>query len=137
MKIQLGLRAAWLVLGLTILTSFAKAQSQTAMNMEAGDGYAKADRELNVVYQKILKSYAAQPIFIKKFKTAQRLWVQLRDAELEARYPDTGDGRGSAEPMCKSIYLEKLTKERTSFLNIWLTGIPEGDVCTGSVKMSR
>ncbi|QJD98439.1 DUF1311 domain-containing protein [Mucilaginibacter robiniae] len=119
------------------MTSWAYAQSQGTMNMEAGNGFVKADRELNIVYQKILKSYATQPLFIKKFKAAQRLWIQLRDAELEARYPDTGINNGSAEPMCKSIYLEKLTRERIKFLRVWLTGIPEGDVCTGSVKMTR
>lgn len=102
--------------------------------MEAGDSYAKADKELNQVYQKILKEYAAQPKFIQKFKAAQRLWVQLRDAELAARYPDPGC-YGSSEHQCESIYLESLTKERTKFMRVWLTGISEGDVCNGSVKI--
>lgn len=101
--------------------------------MAAGDSYAKADRELNLVYQKILKEYAAQPKFIQKLKTAQRLWVQLRDAELAARYPDSGS-YGSSEHQCESLYLENLTKERTKFLRVWLTGIPEGNICSGSVK---
>lgn len=109
------------------------AQSQTAMNMKAGSGYEKADKELNLVYKKILKEYAAQPLFIKKLKVAQRLWVQLRNAELAAKYPESGS-YGSVEPMCESIYLETLTRERIKFLKIWLTGIPEGDVCSGSVK---
>ncbi|MFD1258354.1 lysozyme inhibitor LprI family protein [Mucilaginibacter terrae] len=109
------------------------AQSQTAMNMEAGSSYQKADKELNIVYQKILKEYAAQPLFIKKLKVAQRLWIQLRDAELAAKYPSNGS-YGSVEPMCESLYLETLTRERIKFLRVWLTGIPEGDVCSGSVK---
>jgi uncharacterized protein YecT (DUF1311 family) len=109
------------------------AQSQTAMKVKAGSGFQKADQELNKVYQKIIKEYAAQPQFIKKLKVAQRLWVQLRDAELAAKYPETGT-YGSVAPMCESVYLESLTRERIKFLQVWLNGIPEGDVCSGSVK---
>jgi len=111
-------------------------QSQTAMNRQAGNQYQKADKELNTVYQKILKEYAKQPVFIAKLKTAQRLWVQSRNAELEARFPEP-DQYGSALPSCRAIYLEDLTRTRIKFLRTWLNGIPEGDVCNGSVKMKR
>lgn len=109
------------------------AQSQTAMNMKAYNDYQKTDKALNALYQKILKAYADQPGFIKKFKNAQRLWIQLRDAELAAKYPLAGS-YGSAAPMCESIYLESLTKARITFLNVWITGIQEGDICAGSVR---
>lgn len=36
--------------------------------------------------------------------------------------------------MCRVSYLLELTEERTKKLKIWLTGIPEGDICSGSVK---
>ncbi|WP_316755532.1 lysozyme inhibitor LprI family protein [Pedobacter aquatilis] len=110
------------------------AQSQTAMNIKAYSDFKKADTELNVVYQKILKSYSRETTFIKKFRNAQRLWIQLRDAELAAKYPNRGT-YGSVAPMCESIYLETLTKDRIKFLNIWVTGIQEGEVCLGSVRM--
>ncbi len=104
------------------------------MNIQAGVEYQKVDKELNTVYQKILKEYATQPAFIKNFKSAQRIWVQLRDAELAAKYPESGT-YGSVEPMCKARYLTALTKDRIKSLRPWLDGIEEGDVCTGSVKM--
>jgi len=110
------------------------AQSQTAMNMKAYSDYKKADEELNGVYQKILKSYSRETTFIKKFRNAQRLWIQLRDAELAAKYPDSGT-YGSVAPMCESIYLETLTRDRIKFLSVWVTGIEEGEVCLGSVRM--
>ncbi|QNN44975.1 DUF1311 domain-containing protein [Pedobacter roseus] len=110
------------------------AQSQTAMNIKAYSDFKKADMELNAVYQKILKSYSRETTFIKKFRNAQRLWIQLRDAELAAKYPNSGT-YGSVAPMCESIYLETLTKDRIEFLNIWVTGIEEGEVCLGSVRM--
>ena len=110
------------------------AQSQTAMNMKAYSDYKKADAELNGVYQKILKSYVRETSFIKKFRTAQRLWIQLRDAELAAKYPNIGS-YGSVAPMCESIYLETLTRDRIKFLQVWVTGIEEGEVCLGSVRI--
>ncbi len=111
-------------------------QTQTDMNQQAGNQYQRADKELNIVYQKILKEYAKQRVFIAKLKTAQRLWVQLRDAELEARYPEPNQ-YGSALPTCRALYLKEMTQQRTKFLRTWLTGIPEGDVCNGSVKIKR
>ena len=110
------------------------AQSQTAMNMKAYSDYKKADADLNGVYQKILKSYTRETTFIKKFRNAQRLWIQLRDAELAAKYPNSGT-YGSVAPMCESIYLETLTRDRIKFLYVWVTGIEEGEVCLGSVRM--
>ena len=110
------------------------AQAQTTMNMKAYSDYKKADEELNGVYQKILKSYSRETTFIKKFRNAQRLWIQLRDAELAAKYPNGGT-YGSVAPMCESIYLETLTRDRIKFLSVWVTGIEEGEVCLGSVRM--
>lgn len=89
-----------------------------------------------MVYQRILKEYSSQATFIKNFKTAQRLWVQLRDAELAARFPESGS-YGTVEPMCRAGYLENLTRERIKFLKVWLDGIPEGDACNGSVKFKQ
>ncbi len=134
MKITRNLSAAF-ILFISIQLG-AHSQSQTAMNKQAGNQYQKADKELNAVYQKILKEYAKQTVFIAKLKTAQRLWVQLRDAELEAKFPEPNQ-YGSALPSCRAIYLEDLTRQRTKFLRTWLNGIPEGDVCNGSVKMKR
>jgi uncharacterized protein YecT (DUF1311 family) len=134
MKFNKNTFAGILTIMMVVFASYGTmAQSQTAMNVNAGRNYDKADKELNAVYRKKLKEYTAQPLFIKKLKVAQRLWVQLRDAELAAKYPESGS-YGSAAPMCESIYLETLTRERTKFLRLWLTGIPEGDVCAGSVK---
>jgi uncharacterized protein YecT (DUF1311 family) len=106
------------------------------MNMEAFNNYKKSDKELNSVYQKILKEYASDTLFIKNFKKAQRIWIQYRDAEMEAKYPHP-DEYGSVFPMCYSIVLKNLTEERTKKIKIWLIGIEEGDVCTGSVKIKN
>ena len=107
------------------------------MNQKAHKDFQKADKELNTVYQKILQEYKSDTAFIKNFKKAQKIWVQLRDAEMNAKYPTRKEGYGSVEPMCWSMYLEELTVERTKDLKIWLDGIEEGDVCSGSVKIKN
>jgi len=110
-------------------------QTQFQMNQDAHNGYLKADKELNVVYSKILNEYKADTAFIKNFKASQRIWIQFRDAEMKAKYPDRESGYyGSIQPTCWSSYLTELTKERIKKITIWLVGIEEGDACSGSVK---
>ncbi|AXY78799.1 DUF1311 domain-containing protein [Paraflavitalea soli] len=114
------------------------AQSQVDMNLDAKKKFQAADKELNATYQQILKDYSKDPVFIANFKKAQKLWVQFRDAEMKAKYPDREPGYyGSVQPMCWSMYLTELTIERTTKLKVWTTGIEEGDVCAGTVKTKK
>lgn len=48
-------------------------QTQLEMNQEEQSKYLKADKELNLVYNKILKDYKSDTEFIKNFKNAQRI----------------------------------------------------------------
>ncbi len=112
-------------------------QSQSEMNINANTEYKKSDIELNKVYQKILTEYKSDSIFIDRLKKTQRIWISYRDAELEMKFP--ADNKqleyGSVYPMCVSYFLKEMTEERTEKLKVWLIGIEEGDVCSGSVKM--
>lgn len=113
-------------------------QSQTQLNVQADAAYQKADQVLNRTYQQILKEYRTQTVFLQSLKTAQQRWLQFRDAEMKARYPAVNSQLeyGSFFPVCYSNGLEELTKARTKQLRLWLTGLPEGDMCNGSVKMA-
>jgi uncharacterized protein YecT (DUF1311 family) len=123
-----------ILFGLIYSTGFA--QTQLEMNKEENDSYKKADKELNEVYQKILSEYKSDTIFVKNLKVSQRIWVTFRDAELKMKYPDREPGYyGSVHPMCISVYLEYLTRERIKTLKVWLEGIEEGDACIGSIKI--
>jgi uncharacterized protein YecT (DUF1311 family) len=115
--------------------------SQRELNACAGDDFAKADAELNRVWKAIQTRYKDQPVFLEKLKASQKLWVQFRDAELEATYPvskndDPRAQYGSAYPMCVGEAKATLTRQRTEQLKAWLDGSDEGDVCAGSVKNS-
>src|SRR5438105_1976008 len=109
------------------------AQTQREMNENSCDSYHKTDKKLNEVYKRVLKENAEDTLFIKKFKAAQRLWVQLRDADLEARFLP-GGFYGSVEPMCHCAILDDMTKQRIKYLRLWIDGIDHQEACKGTVK---
>jgi uncharacterized protein YecT (DUF1311 family) len=115
-----------------------KARTQFDMNQCAGSEFEKADKELNRLYQSILTEYADNKLFIEKLKAAQLAWIKFRDAEMEALFPIKHKDEiyiyGSAYPMCYSIWMKKITEERTAQLKKWSDKIQEGDVCAGSIK---
>ena len=113
-------------------------QTQSEMNKNASNKYKDADIELNKVYQEILTEYNSDSIFIDRLKKTQRIWVSYRDAELEMKFPlkKKPFEYGSIYPMCVSLFLKELTEERTKKLKVWINGVEEGDVCSGSVKIN-
>ena len=127
-----------LLLGCCLVSVSSFGQSQTQLNVQADAAYHKADQELNRTYQQILKEYRTQTVFLQSLKAAQQRWIQFRDAEMKARYPAANSQLeyGSFFPVCYSNGMEELTKARTKQLRLWLTGIPEGDMCNGSVKVA-
>lgn len=110
-------------------------QTQYEMNANAHKKYQSVDAKLNQVYSDILAEYKTDSVFINNIKKSQKLWVQWRDAELLAKYPnkDTNEA-GSVNPMCVDIFFTELTQARIKQLLVWIDGIEEGDVCGGSVK---
>lgn len=107
----------------------------TAFGQYDDKSYSKADLEINSVYKKILQEYSSDKEFIKNFKASQRLWIQFRDAEVKAKYPNRTPGYyGSVHSLCISNLMTQLTNERIKTLKVWLVGTKEGDVCAGSVK---
>ena len=122
-----------LILVVSVQCSFGQTQSE--MNSEAEAEYAKAQTEMNRVYQQILKDYGDDDVFISKLKTSQNLWVQFRDAEFNMKFPveDTYEYYGSMYPMCSAYYLTSLTNERTKKLREWIENPKSDDGCSGSV----
>lgn len=123
----------YFVFSMSLISAYG--QTQLEMNEQAAKDFKKADKELNAVFQQIIKANRSDTVFIKNLKKAQNLWIQLRDAELDAKFPEEpGKFYGTVAPMCWSMYKTDLTKERIKKLRVWLTGVKEGDVCAGSVK---
>lgn len=125
-----------ILISIICLTGFS--QTQAEMNRKAKESYTKADEELNEIYKTILSEYKSDTVFINNLKTAQRIWITFRDAEVKVKYPEREPGYyGSVYPACVSIYLEKLTRARISTLKAWTEGVEEGDTCNGSLKFKE
>ena len=116
-------------------TMAVRPQTQPELNAEACREFRIADDELNKTYNQILRIYKDNAEFIEKLKTAQRAWLVFRDAHLASIYPKAKPVEyGSIKPVCRCDILSKLTNERTKALNVWLTGVDEGETCAGSIK---
>lgn len=72
-----------------IQACYDKARTQPELTHCSGLASQQADKELNAVYQAVLKRHNADRVFSEKFKAAQRAWLKWRDAEMEAIYPDS------------------------------------------------
>jgi uncharacterized protein YecT (DUF1311 family) len=129
------MRGFFIVFSIFWIAANSFGQTQHELNEAQYKLYETADKELNAAYQKILKEYKEDTVFIMNLKKAQKLWIQFRDAEMKMKYPDREPGYyGSIQPLCWSIYLTELTKSRTQTLKIWIDGVEEGDACCGSVR---
>lgn len=126
----------YLLLTITTLIGsvMAQAQTQAEMNKLAADGYKKATRELDSVYQRIFEKYSGDETFLKALKESQANWLVFRASELKMKYPPREPGYyGSIHSMCVSLYMEELTRIRTKSLKLWLAGTDEGDACAGTI----
>jgi len=117
---------------------FAVGLSSAGVSADTEPSCVKADAELNRVYKKILKTYKDDPLFLKKLKVAQRAWIKFRDGHMDSVYPaDDKREYGSIYGECSCNDEAQVTQARVKQLKVWLKGIPEGDGCSGSVKMTH
>ena len=122
------------ILFLVVVSCSAFSQSQFEMNQTEFSKFKKADSTLQAVYSEILREYKTDTLFLAKLEIAQSKWIQLREADLAALYPDTTSGAyGSVNPMCQAIFLTDRTQERTEYLKQWVSKTEEGDVCAGTI----
>jgi uncharacterized protein YecT (DUF1311 family) len=101
------------------------AGTQAEMNACAAENAEAADDELNAAYRAVIACGKNDPTFIGNLKAAQRLWIQFRDAELQARFPvPEGENErvlyGSMYPMELLGEKEKLARERTRQLHAFI-----------------
>ncbi|WP_313642421.1 lysozyme inhibitor LprI family protein [Stenotrophomonas sp.] len=109
------------------------ARTQLDINQCAAQDAEAADAELNAVYRQVLQKLQGQPVAIDKLRAAQRLWIPLRDADIEARYPVGKDENprvlyGSMYPMLYSANKAELTRQRTQWLRATFLDRAEGEL---------
>ena len=94
---------------------YAFAQTTAEMNAIAEQLYADSDRELNLVYNQIRTRYSNDPLLLQKLRNAQLIWIQFRDATIEACFPaeDKIGSYGSIWTSEMLGILTQLTRDRT------------------------
>lgn len=97
------------------------AQTQADINYEALQEYKTADAKLNEAYKNLLDVKKSDVVFIKNLKTAQRLWIQYRDAQLAIKYPPQKEEHyyKSVLPMLQASFLTELTYQRIGELETY------------------
>jgi len=106
------------------------AGSQIELNACAAQALAAADAELNASWRQVLQQLGDNTVAVDRLKAAQRLWIQLRDADLAAQFPlaEGQDPRveyGSMFPMSRDHAKAELTRQRTAYLRAhFLADVP-------------
>ena len=114
------MKSLLLLLTLTFAIGFssnAAAQTQLEMNDKAAAEFAKADKELNEVYAKVLGVLDEEAK--ERLKKSQRAWIAFRDAEAAFRADAEARG-GSMWPLVHEGIRGTLTKERVKMLREYL-----------------
>jgi len=93
------------------------AQSQMEMTAQSWAEFDKADKELNAVYQKVLKSME-DDLARKKLIAAQKAWVAFRDAQ--ADWDADSERGGSLANQVLAISKTDMTKARILDLKKYL-----------------
>jgi len=136
-----------LALGLQVATTAhqsadcAEPATQTAMNICAGQDYARADAELNEVWRELrmvtkkADEYSrddGRPGHWEMLLGAQRAWLAYRDAHCRlVGYDARG---GSLEPMLVSACKAELTRARTQRMRALLTNQLSGEARAGTER---
>lgn len=110
----------------------AYSQSQSELNNQAKKEFRQSEKELNEIYQLVLKEYAGNKPFVQRMKEAQKLWLQFRDAQTRAMFPNEPRSYGSAYPSCEAHYLKDLNEQRAATLRAWLN-VTKPEQCQGSI----
>jgi len=125
----------FITFSLLFFTFSSYSQTQLEQNSSAFDKFKLADKNLNITYNKVIKMYSSDTLFIKNLRVSQRLWIKFRDAEMDMKYPEYGGAHyGSIQSFCDAEYKTKLTKERTKRLYEWVKGVEDGSICSGSTR---
>ena len=82
----------------------------------ASEAFAKADKELNVVYRQLMSQLRREEQ--EKLRVSQRAWLAYRKANSTFAYAVEGDG--SAGRMVVANQMEQATVARIKELRAWL-----------------
>lgn len=90
------------------------ATTQAELTECSAQAYQVADDKLNEAYQALVGQLSNNAASLEKLRTAQRAWIDFRDAE--CAFESSAVEGGSIQPMIQNGCLETLTESRTDQL---------------------
>ena len=94
------------------------------------------NQSLDSVMTIIETDYHTDQEFLIKLKSSQIKWSESVLADLDMRFPISDKTEyGSVYPTCYKFEIDKAIATRIEFLNEWIEGVQEGNVCAGSVRV--
>ncbi|QIL38192.1 hypothetical protein G7074_02215 [Pedobacter sp. HDW13] len=97
--------------------------------------FINSQKKVDSAFNAVVKEYHNDSLFVSHLTESQRLWKLLRDSDIKAIYPNESPNYyGQINMDCIYKLLIKNNTERFAFINQWLKGTQEGDVCAGSIK---
>jgi uncharacterized protein YecT (DUF1311 family) len=101
--------------------------SQTGMDRCASEEAARADTELNSVYQRLLSKAEHVPGAPEKIRDCERAWIKYRDAYIGAMYPeeDKQAAYGTVYPMEVDLLRATMTRKHAEEIQNMITQYDE------------
>jgi len=130
------MKKIYLILILILSTNICKSQTQVELNFKWCDIYNEVDKELNLIYQNIIKIYSKDTLLINNLRKTQNNWIKLKNSD-EELYMPKNEHWGSASSMCRCQFLAELTQKRIEFLKMWEIGHEEGWMCGGTMRLKN
>lgn len=93
--------------------------------------------QLDAVIALINVEYKTDKQFLEKLDISQRAWQKATLSDLDLVYPEPDKSEyGSVYPICQQKYLDSEINKRILFLEQWIDGVQEGELCTGSIPIN-
>lgn len=114
-----------------------EALSPIAMQLQGAVQHTTANQTsttLKQTYLTITSEYSDDKVFMSAFQAANMAWEQYQDAQLAAMFTQGSNKLFDGTLMSANDYRAALQMQRITGLRDWISGIEEGDSCSGSVK---
>jgi len=98
--------------------------------------FEESDKKLNEIYQKLIFVQQSDSLFIKSLRTAQRQWIQFRDAQFSLQFPDHASIDGTDFlPVNQAMYAARLTDDQAKVLDELLQSFTNDEVYVSDIKI--
>jgi uncharacterized protein YecT (DUF1311 family) len=107
-----------------------KYETQAEMNARSCAELDRTNKDMDEAYNQVVAAHGSDAVFARKFKRAQQVWEDFRDAHMDAVYPqnDKELNYGSIYPTCRCVLMTELTVARVAQLKRFLE-MAEGTAC--------